>query len=550
MEFSYPERLIFSTFIGLICLLFLFAGCSETSERSSSSQSPNIIIIYADDVGYGDISAYGSEKIETPHIDRLAERGVRFINAYSSSAMCTPSRYSLLTGRYAFRLENAGILSAEDPLLIDPDSPTLPKILRKAGYTTSVVGKWHLGLGKAGHPIDWNGQIAPGPLEVGFDKSFIVPVTNDRVPTVYIKNHRVYQLDPEDDSLRVAYPKEGHHDYQEEHFGEESEAASEVPQPLVGNLPSGHTHPESLRYQADAQHSGTIVNGISRIGYMAGGQSAWWDDEQMTSVLLDRSRQFIDAHKNDPFFLYLALTENHVPRLPNSQFKGSSGTGLRGDAVVELDWVVGQVIDKLEQMNIRGETMIIFTSDNGPVFYDGYQDGALTDHNGHDPSGPFSGGKYVAYEGGTRMPMIVSWPQEAREGVVSDAMVSQVDLLASLAEAGGADIPEFYRHDSKNLLSVLLGEKQQGREHFVQQSSDGLAIRKGNWKYIPAGERSAWAYNRHGRGNTPLNTEPLLNKPYLFNLEEDTAESRNLMEKYPEKADSLAEMLETIKNKY
>ncbi len=514
------------------------------------SPSPNIVIIYADDVGYGDIGAYGSEKIETPHIDRLAERGVRFTNAYASSAMCTPSRYSLLTGRYAFRLENAGILSAEDPLLIDPDTPTLPEILRKAGYTTSVVGKWHLGLGEADEQIDWNGQIVPGPLEVGFDESFIVPVTNDRVPTVYIKNRRVHGLDPEDDSIQVAYPKEGHHDYQEEHFGEEREAATEVPQPLVGNLPSGHTHPESLRYPADAQHSGTIVHGVSRIGYMTGGQSAWWDDEQMTSVLLDQSREFIDEHENDPFFLYLSLTENHVPRLPNPQFKGSSGTGLRGDAVVELDWVVGQVIEVLERKNIRGETMIIFTSDNGPVFYDGYEDGALTDHNGHDPGGPFSGGKYVAYEGGTRMPMIVSWPQKAGEGVVSDAMVSQVDFLASLAAVGGADIPASYRHDSKNLLSVLLGEKQQGREQFVQQSSDGLAIRKGNWKYIPADERSDWAYNRHGRGNTPLNTEPLLNKPYLFNLEEDPAESNNLMEKFPEKADSLAERLETIKNRY
>ncbi len=546
---SFNYSTLCKRFLWLAGIVLLGIGCASEFPESAPNQ-PNIIIIYADDVGYGDISAYGAEQIQTPHIDRLAEQGVRFTNAYASSAMCTPSRYSLLTGRYAFRLENAGILSAEDPLLIDPESSTLPDILGNAGYATSIVGKWHLGLGSPGEAIDWNGSIAPGPLEVGFDESFIVPVTNDRVPTVYIQGHRVYQLSQADDSLEIVYPKEGHHDYQEEHFGEGKQTETNAPQPLVGNLPSGHTHPEKLRYPADAQHSGTIVNGISRIGYMAGGSSAWWDDEQMSTVLVDKSRQFVEQHKDQPFFLYLSLTKNHVPRLPNRKFRGKSGSGLRGDAVVELDWVVGQVTKMLKERNLYENTLVIFTSDNGPVFYDGYEDGALTDHNGHDPSGPFSGGKYVAYEGGTRMPTIVSWPKKARKGVVSDAMISQVDMLSSLAAVSGAQIPEDYQHDSQNLLPVLLGKQQQGRKQLVQQSSDGLALRRGKWKYMPAAERSDWAYNRHNKGDTPLNTEPLTNQRYLFNLQDDTAETDNLVEQESKMADSLHNELNDIINRY
>lgn len=526
----------------LLSALLIGTGCSKQGEREP--QKPNIVIIYADDVGYGDLSSYGAEKIQTPNIDSLASQGARFTNAYATSAMCTPSRYSLLTGRYAFRHPSAGILSAEDPLIIEPGSKTLPAVLKEAGYTTSIIGKWHLGLGQKGRPINWNRQIKPGPLEVGFDKSFILPVTNDRVPTVFVKGHEVYQLS-EDDSLRVAYPKEGHHEYQEESFGEEKKSSPKVPQPLVGDLPSGHTHPEKLFYPADAQHSGTIVNGVSRIGYQAGGQSAWWDDEQLASNFASRSEKFIQDHKEDPFFLYLSMTENHVARIPHPKFVGSSGTSLRGDAVQELDWAVGKVVKALEKQGIREKTMIIFSSDNGPVFYDGYEDGAIENHNGHDPSGIYQGGKYVAYEGGTRMPFIVNWPGHIKAGTKSDALISQVDLLASIASMVGVKISDSL--DSKNVLPALLGKSSEGRDYLVEQSSDGLALRKGPWKYIEKGSRSDWAYNRHNLKESPLNVKKLDTEEYLFNLEDDPGETKNLAEKNPEKLRELRLLLEKVK---
>ncbi len=501
---------------------FLLISCDQT-ERAETPQHPNIIIIYADDVGYGDLSSYGAELIQTPNIDQLAAEGIRFTDAYATSSTCTPSRYSLLTGVYAFRNPGARVLAGDAPMLIEPGSLTLPGVLQEAGYRTSVVGKWHLGLGDG--DLDWNGNIIPGPLEVGFDESFLLPATNDRVPAVYVDGHYVYNLSEEDDPLRVSY-------------GEP-----------IGDLPTGHSHPELLRYPADDQHSGTIVGDISRIGYMDGGQSAWWDDEEMAFVFAERSERFIreNAGKDHSFFLYLSMHENHVPRAPHPQFAGTSGVGLRGDTVHELDWVVGDVIRVLEELGIREETMIIFSSDNGPVLFDGYEDGALEDHNGHDPNGGFRGGKYIAYEGGTRLPFILSWPGGAEQGIVSDALISQVDLLASFASLTGTDLSGYGHLDSRDMLDALTGQDFQGNEFIVQQSSDGLAIRKGPWKYIEPGSRTAWAYNRHNLGNTPLNIEPLGDEEYLFNLEDDPRETTNLAEEFPDKLAELRALLEDVR---
>lgn len=533
-------------FVAIITFaVFVIGGIdSGFDKRLWAAKQPNIIIIYADDVGYGDISAYGAKHIQTPNIDRLAMDGIRFTDAYATSAMCTPSRYSLLTGLYAFRLPGAGILSAEDPLLIVPGSITLPGMLQKAGYRTSIIGKWHLGLGSNVGDIDWNDEIKPGPLEVGFDESFLLPVTNDRVPTVYVKDHHVFNLSAKDAPLQVVYPAEGHHEYQEARFGDYEDATFE---PLVGNLPTGLSHPELLRYPADAQHSGTIVNGVSRIGHMDGGQTAWWDDEQMAFEFAERSKAFIHKNNDAPFFLFLSMHENHVPRIPHPQFIGASNAGLRGDAVVELDWVVGQVVGKLDELGLREQTLILFTSDNGPVLYDGYEDGALEDHNNHDPNGKFRGGKYIAFEGGTRMPTIASWPGYIEKGRVSNAIISQVDFLASLVALTDLEIPVDIPLDSQNILPALLGINEKGRESVVQQSSDGLAIRKGNWKFIEAGDRSDWAYDRHNRGITPLNIEPLHSGEYLFNLAEDPGETTNLAEQYPGKVNELRLLLNVIK---
>lgn len=527
--------------VSSLCMLAL-ASC-KTSQSDKSQGKPNIIIIYADDIGIGDISAYGAELIPTPNIDALAEGGIRFTSAYATSAMSSPSRYSLLTGIYAFRLEGSGILSAEEAMIIEPGSLTLPVSLRNNGYRTAIVGKWHLGLGDKTGELDWNREIKPGPLEIGFDESFLLPVTSDRVPTVYIEGHNVFNLDP-DDPLEIRYPEEGHHAFQEDQFGKGEKVTFS---PLVGNLPTGLSHPELLRYGADVQHSGTIVNGISRIGHMSGGHSAWWNDETMTFVFAEKAREFI-LKDNKPFFLFLSMQQNHVPHLPAPQFVGSSGTGLRGDCVVEFDWVVGYVVDILKEADKLENTLIIVSSDNGPVLYDGYDDGSLTDNNGHKPSGPYKGGKYIAYEGGTRMPTIAYWPARIKGGLVSDALISQVDFLASLTSIAGGILPDDLVTDSEDMHKVLLGEVFKGKDFIVQQSSDGLGLRKGEWKYIEAAPRSAWAYNRHNMGEVnSMHVEMPEAVEYLFNLENDPAETTNLAEKYPDKLVEMRELLNKVR---
>ncbi len=531
--------------IPVLCLSAL-AACNTTG-KEQIPQKPNILLIYADDVGIGDLSSYGAELIKTPHIDALAENGVRFTSAYATSGMCTPSRYSLLTGIYAFRLPGSGILSAEEPMCIAPHSFTLPEMLRQNGYRTGIVGKWHLGLGDTFGGLDWNADIKPGPLEVGFDESFLLPVTNDRVPTVYLDGHRVYNLDP-NDPLLVRYPDEAHHAFQEEQFGHYGAGQSDA---LVGDLPTGLSHPELLRYGADVQHSGTIVNGVSRIGHMAGGKAAWWDDETMTDVFADMAKAFMNERSDQPFFLFLSMHQNHVPRIPHPRFVGKSGVGLRGDHVVELDWIVGEMVRVLKENGQYENTIIIFSSDNGPVLFDGYDDGALENHNNHDPSGGFRGGKYVAFEGATRMPTLLQWPERVKPGKVSDALISQVDFLASFASLVGAEIPQGIQLDSRDLLPALLGESEEGNEYIVQQSSDGLGLRIGKWKYIEAHERSAWAYNRHNQGDlNKMHVDMPAATEYLFDLDADPGETTNLADRYPEKLKELARLLERVKNEF
>jgi arylsulfatase A-like enzyme len=364
-----------SLILACTLLLAIGGGC-----QSAEPDRPNVVLIYADDLGYGDLSSYGATELTTPHLDTLARQGLRFANAYASAATCTPSRYSLLTGRYAFRKEGASILPSDAGLVIDTTRTTLASMLNDAGYATGIIGKWHLGLGH--DSVNWNERIAPGPLELGFDRSFIVPATNDRVPTVYVKGHHVYNLSEGDPPLRVRYDEK------------------------IGDLPTGLSHPEKLRYPADSQHSGTIVNGISRIGWMVGGQSAWWSDAKMASTFLQRARQFVEDTKDRPSFLFLPLHDVHVPRWPAKQFRGESGTGLRGGAIKQIDWVVGQVRMTLRRLDLAKNTLVLFTSDNGPVYDDGYDDGAVANADGHDANGPLRGGKYQSFEEGIRVPFI------------------------------------------------------------------------------------------------------------------------------------------------
>lgn len=286
----------------------------------------------------------------------------------------------------------------------------------EVGYATGIVGKWHLGLGR--DSVNWNERIASGPLKLDFDQSFIVPSTNDRVPTVYLKGRRVHNLAENDPPLRVRYDEK------------------------IGDLPTDLSHPERLHYPADSQHSGTIVNGISRIGWTAGGQSAWWSDAEIASILVQRARQFIKDTKNRPSLLFLPLQDVHAPRWPAEQFQGESGAGLRGDAIKQIDWVVGQVRATLRRLDLEGNTLLLFTSDNGPVYDDGYEDGSLDNAHGHEANGPLRDGKYQSFEGGTRVPFIARWLGRIESGTTSDALFSQVDLLATLAEPTGASLPD------------------------------------------------------------------------------------------------------------
>jgi len=494
------------TGIGLLLLVLMILGVH-------AAQKPNIIVIYADDVGYGDIGCYGAEVIDTPNIDALAARGIRFTAGYATASTCTPSRYSLLTGEYPFRNQKAEILPGNAPLIIDPAKPTIPSLLKTVGYTTALVGKWHLGLGRADEPLNWNGEIKPGPAQLGFDYSYHMAATGDRVPTVFIENGRIDGLD-KNDPVQVSYQEQ------------------------VGTDPTGLSHPHLLKNQADEQHAKTIVDGTSRIGWMSGGKRARWTDEEMPDTFLGKALGFIEANKENPFFLFYATHENHVPRLPHPRFRGATPLGVRGDAVVQMDWGVGRIIETLKENGLLENTLIVFSSDNGPVLFDGYYDGGPEMNGNHKAAGPWRGGKYSAWEGGGRMPFIVSWPGTIEPGC-SDAIISQVDLLASFAKLTGAQIPEGRASDSRNLIDLLTGTSEHGRDHVVIQGMTIKSIRKGDWKYVPPGEMAD-----RGGVDEWIRT-PIGPAGALFYLPEDPAEQNNLVAHYPAKAKELHALLQT-----
>ena len=441
----------------VISVSFSAVICFAADTASAQSKS-NVILIYADDLGYGDLSCYGATKIKTPNVDQLARQGIQFTNGHTTSATCTPSRFGLMTGTYPWRKQGTGVLPGDAALIIPTDKTTLASIFQKAGYQTGVVGKWHLGLGTEVDK-DWNKEIAPGPNEVGFDYSFIFPATADRVPTVFIENHFVVGLNTED-PLQTDYKKP------------------------IGTEPTGKDHPELLKMLSSPGqgHNQTIVNGIGRIGYMSGGKTARWTDEELSFTFLVKAKEFINVNKNNPFFLFFALTEPHVPRMPATMFKGKSGLGSRGDAILQLDWTVGEIMKQLKADGLDKNTIVIFTSDNGPVLDDGYQDGAVSMLNGHTAAGILRGGKYSVLEAGTRVPWIISWPGKIKPGV-SHAVLSQVDLTASFAALLKQHVPEEDAIDSENTWNAFCGKSANGRTVLIEHAGT-LAIIKDNWKYI------------------------------------------------------------------
>jgi arylsulfatase A-like enzyme len=500
MRHTFPSARIPMFRLLSFCLLFCMPAVAD--------DPPNIVLIYADDLGYGDLGCYGATTIQTPHIDRLAEQGLRFTAAYATSATCTPSRYGLLTGNYPWRRQGTRILAGDASMIIPPGSATLPSVLRRAGYRTGVIGKWHLGLGTAEEPVDWNSAISSGPLQVGFDHSFIMAATGDRVPTVFVENHRVVNLDPAD-PIQVSYKRK------------------------IGDWPTGRENPGLMKFGADDQHSDTITHGVSRIGFMTGGKAALWKDEELGDRFTAETLGFIEREKAGPFFLFFALHEPHVPRVPAPRFAGKSPHGPRGDAIAQLDDHVGAVITKLRQLKLLENTLVILTSDNGPVLDDGYEDDAVGKIGDHKPSGPFSGGKYSKLEAGTRVPMIVSWPGKISPGV-SAAVCTQLDFLASFAMLVGQPVPAC---DSRDAIDVLLGKSTVSRAAIVQEGISGLALRAGDWKYIPPHKGPSELKGMRS-GNHP--------RPQLYLLAEDPAETRNLAEANPEKTKELAAMLAGI----
>lgn len=503
-------------------LLAPLAGISAPANSKSESK-PNIVIILADDLGPGDMSCAGATKIKTPNLDRLAAEGVRFTQGYAPSATCTPSRYSMLTGEYAWRQKAKvnTILDGDAPLCIEPGRLTLPALLKKDGYHTAVIGKWHLGLGDGVTKLDFNKEVKPGPLEIGFDYCHIIPATVDRVPSVWVENYTVPNLDPADPII-VSYINN------------------------ISDEPNALEHPELLKQGADKQHSGTIINGISRIGYMKGGHSARFKDEELATKVVAKSVEYIEKHKDEPFFLSVGLFEPHVPRVAEPPFVGTSGCGVRGDVIHQVDWQVGEIMKTLERLNLAKNTIIIFSSDNGPIIFDGYFDHAAEDLNGHQPAGGLRGWKYLVYEGGCRVPFIVSWPGHIQPRV-SNQMISLVDIYATVAKIAGEEYPAAAAPDSLDLSSVVLGKTDKNlRDHTVLHGIGGLAIRKGDWKYIPA---SAGATGMGSGANAADErfAAATIPEPLLFNLAEDPKEEKNIIEKNPEKAAELAKELEAIK---
>ena len=487
-----------------LAVFFATALFLRADNGTSSGTHPNIVVILADDLGYGDVGFNGATKVSTPNLDALARGGLNFTDGHCTASTCTPSRYSILTGQYSFRNKDAVILPGNAKMIINPNGPTLPKMLKDAGYATGFVGKWHLGLGNG--KIDWNGSVAPGPNDMGFDYCYFLPATPDRVPCVYLENHDVIGLS-KDDPLQVSY------------------------QFKVGNEPTGKSNPELLRYPADPQHSGTIVDHISRIGWMSGGHSAWWTDEEMAPLFLAKAQAFVTEHKDKPFFLYYCPHNIHVPRAPNGKYLHTSECGIRGDSIEELDATIGAFLGTLKELKLDENTLVVFSSDNGPVFNDGYKDGSVVEANGHKPGGPYRGGKYQISEAGTRVPFVVSWPGKIKPGT-SAALVNQMDFYASLADLIGTPKAAAARPDSEDVLPVLLGTSVTGRATMVEQSIGGtLALREGSWKLVVPGNGKQGSAKEEG--DTTQGPAPAKGVQ-LYNLDTDMHENSNVAAAHPD----------------
>lgn len=475
-------------------------------EGETLSDRPNIVLINADDLGYGDLSCYGATKVTTPNIDSLATTGRRFTDAHAASAVCSPSRYGMLTGRYPLRRNFWGPTGMDQPLTIDTDRGTLASLLKKAGYATAVVGKWHLGLGE--EKPDWNGELKPGPLEIGFDYFYGVPIVNCIPPYVYVENHRVVGHDPDEPFV----------------YGE-----------------------ESVTEKWPAKGGYNMIGGARRAHEL-------YRDEQVGTTLTEKSVAWLreEGKKNNPFFLYLAPLNIHHPFTPAPRFQGTSDCGRYGDFIHELDWMVGEVMNAVEEMGQTENTLFLFTSDNGGMLNEGGQDAWRA---GHRLNGDLLGFKFGAWEGGHRIPFIARWPGKIPAGTVSDQLMSHIDLMATFAGILGRPLADGVGQDSVNQLETLTGTPHAPvRDELVisPNSPDHLLVRKGRWVYIPAQDEGGFQQTEIGdhtfggaavfkltkQINSDFTADGTLkdNAPpaQLYDLESDQGQAINVYNHHPE----------------
>ncbi len=479
------------------------------------TRKPNIILINADDLGYGDLSCYGATKLRTPNVDRLAREGRRFTDTHSASAVCSPSRYGLLTGRFPLRKNFWGPLPHTHELTIDPSRPTLASVLKSAGYATAVIGKWHLGFGEG--RCDWNKPLKPGPLELGFDDYFGMPTVNSGPPWVYVENHGVVDYDPADPFVYGKTP-----------------ATQRWPEKGMGNF--GGAEKAHLRYRDE--YVGTTLA------------------EKAVAWIKERHAQ----HKERPFFLYLATTNIHHPFTPHPRFKGTSQCGLYGDFVHELDWMVGEVLKTLDVLGLADDSMVVFTSDNGGMLNN---TGQKAWNAGHPLNGKLLGMKFGAWEGGHRVPFIVRWPGQVPAGTESDALVSHIDLIATFAEAAGTTIPARAVVDAVSQLAEFTGTATAPARDLLVISPNSpkhLTIRKGRWVYIPARDEGGFQQKNIGDhcfggaavhqltkqvNSDVVDGEICEDAPpaQLYDLKADPGQAQNVYNEYPEVVAELSAVL-------
>lgn len=484
-----------------------------------AQERPNIIWIMADDLGYGDISCYGASRVQTPNIDRIAKQGLRFTDMHACASTSTPSRYGILTGEYPFLHPGTDVAAGNAASIIKPEQFTLADAMKRAGYRTAALGKWHLGLGSKTGEQDWNSRLDVAPDSLGFDYSYIMAATADRVPCVFIEQGSIANFDPTA-PVEVSYRR---------NFEGE---------------PTGASHPELLtKLHPSHGHDMSIVNGISRIGFMKGGGKALWRDEDIADSITSHALQFIQQSAGTPFFMYLCTNDIHVPRMPHERFRGKSPMGLRGEAILSLDETVGAVTAELERLGLTKKTLIIITSDNGPVLDDGYDDKAEELAGDHRPGGPFRGGKYSAFEAGSVVPFIVSWPGHVKKGE-SKALVSQIDAVSTLAAIAGATLPDGAAPNSMNMQKTWLGKSKASRPYAIKMAANHtLVLRTPEWKYIePSNGAPMITFG-------PKIESGYLAKPQLYRFDANPYEQDNQADMHPDVVERMQNTINTLRKK-